>query len=113
MTEKSAAFETVPSGLTTSSANRRAWVRSEEGRLPRSAVISRSVWDTTLSMLPSRRGLELAVKPLPMIVSGGSGLGAVEALDRDEAAMRVLGVVSTIESGRIAPREKIETSLLP
>src|SRR5216684_502732 len=117
MTEKSAAFETTPlPGSTTSNAKRRAWVRGEEGNAakpPREAITCRSVKETTGNAIPSRRGTELAVKPLPIIVSCGNGLGAVEALVRDETAMRVLGLVSTIESGRIVPSEKIETLLLP
>src|SRR5229473_897214 len=117
MTEKSAAFETKPLVVScTSTAKRRAWVRGEEGKaakLPREAIIWRSVKEITGNPIPSRRGTELEVKPLPIIVSCGNGLGAVEALERDETAMRVLGLVSTIESGRIVPTEKIDTLLLP
>src|SRR5712691_6155896 len=102
MTEKSAAFETELLVVSsTSNAKRRAWVRSEEESPPRLAVIWRSVMGgMTSSRIPSRRGTELLVKPLPIIVIRGSGLGGFATLDRDDVAMMVLGLVSTIESGR-------------
>src|SRR5260370_34573452 len=99
MTEKSAAFETKPLVVScTSNAKRRAWVRGEEGKaakLPREAIIWRSVKEITVNPIPSRRGNEVEVKPLPINVSCGNGLGAVPAPDREGAAIRVLARMST------------------